>query len=417
MEKKLDVEDLAPGMYVIRLDRPWLESPFPFQGLMLENWADVREVRALCKQVYIETAPPREGSGGKPATNRHQPSDDARWQGRLRKLADKPPVQPAPPVALRREAGPARLLHGQTTSFMRSALHRARRGDDIDVPAARAAVRELSRSVFRNPDALLWLGKLKQKHEYTYQHSLSVCILSLVFGRFLGLTEEQMQALGLGAFLHDIGKMQIDQALLDKTTPLTAEETAVMRRHTEYGVAIVDATGDLSDISRDIILSHHERMDGSGYPAGADATDIMPLTHMVAICDTYDAIVSARPYKEPVSALAAIAILTRARGTLFDPWLVDRFVQCIGVYPVGTVVELNNGETAIVVAINPQTRLHPRVLVIRNREGAELAQPFIRDLARSATGSESGEYNIVHALTALDHGSTAEQFEHFMASS
>jgi len=298
---------------------------------------------------------------------------------------------------------------------MRTALDNARTGRGVDIKSARAAVEDLTQSVMRNPDALGWMSKLKEEHEYTYKHSLSVCILSLVFGRHMCLPEAELHQLGLGAFLHDVGKMKIPLEVLDKPAALTAEELAEMKRHPEYGMEIVSDSGNVPDTVRDIILSHHERMNGSGYPQGLTAELIRPMTHMVAICDTYDAIVSKRPYKKPVSAVRAVEILNRERGNLFDPWLVDQFIQCVGVYPVGTLVELNNGETGIVVSANREARLHPRVLILLDKEGQRLERPFVRDLAAERGEDDRERFHIVHALGEEARGLNTGDLEQYMA--
>lgn len=417
MEYVVKVEDLQPGMYITRLDRPWLDSPFLFQGFTLTDQDQIREVQQVCEFVYVESARcapevvlPRASASRPPPA-----SDNSRWRERLKHFAARRPPWQRHSVSIAEEITTARRLHRDSTELMRTALDNARGGRSVDIKSARAAVADLSQSVMRNPDALGWLGKLKEEHEYTYKHSLSVCILSLVFGRHMGLPEHELHELGLGAFLHDLGKMKIPMEVLDKTSALTPDEMTEMKRHPEYGVEIVSGSERVPETVRDIILSHHERMNGSGYPQGLSAELIRPMTHMVAISDTYDAIVSKRPYKKPVSPVQAVEILNRERGNLFDPWLVDQFIQCVGVYPVGTLVELNNGETGIVVAANREARLHPRVLILINREGERLERPVVRDLAAERSDEDHERYHIAHALGEEARGLTTVDLERYMA--
>jgi len=417
MEYIVYVEDLQPGMYVSRLDRPWLESPFLFQGFTLRDADHIHEVQQVCEFVYVESAHtdpgidlPRISTGAAPPA-----SDNSRWRQRLKKFTARRPPWQRHSVSISEELPAARRLHDDSSELMRTALDNARTGRSVDIKSARAAVEDLTQSVMRNPDALGWMSKLKEEHEYTYKHSLSVCILSLVFGRHMCLPEAELHQLGLGAFLHDVGKMKIPLEVLDKPAALTAEELAEMKRHPEYGMEIVSDSGNVPDTVRDIILSHHERMNGSGYPQGLTAELIRPMTHMVAICDTYDAIVSKRPYKKPVSAVRAVEILNRERGNLFDPWLVDQFIQCVGVYPVGTLVELNNGETGIVVSANREARLHPRVLILLDKEGQRLERPFVRDLAAERGEDDRERFHIVHALGEEARGLNTGDLEQYMA--
>ncbi len=417
MEYMVNAEDLKPGMYVSRLDRPWLESPFLFQGFILRDEAHVREVREVCEYVYVESihTDPAINLPSIATAPAPRASDNSRWRNRLKKFTAERPPWRRHSVSISEELSTARKVHGDSSALMRTALDNARAGRGVDIKAARTAVEDLTQSVMRNPDALGWMSKLKDEHEYTYKHSLSVCILTLVFGRHMSLPEEELHQLGLGAFLHDIGKMKIPMEVLDKPAALTPEEFTEMKRHPEYGVEIVTASGKVPDTVRDIILSHHERMDGSGYPQGLGAELIRPMTHMVAICDTYDAIVSKRPYKKPVSAVRAVEILNRERGSLFDPWLVDQFIQCVGVYPVGTLVELNNGETGIVVSANREARLHPRVLILINQEGERLERPFVRDLATDQTEEGNERHHIAHALGEEARGLTTADLEKYMS--
>ena len=417
MEYMVNVEDLQPGMYVSRLDRPWLETPFLFQGFTLRDQDHIREVQQCCEFVYVESTRtdsavdlPRVSTGPAPPA-----SDNSRWRERLKRFTARRPPWRRHSVSISEELPAARRLHTDSSDLMRNVLDNARSGRSIDIKSARAAVKDLTHSVMRNPDALGWMSKLKQEHEYTYKHSLSVCILSLVFGRHMSLPESELHLLGLGAFLHDIGKMRIPLEVLDKPAALTPEEFAEMRRHPEHGVEIVSASGTVPDTVSDIIRSHHERMDGSGYPQGLSAELIRPMTHMVAICDTYDAIVSRRPYKKPVSAVRAVEILNRERGNLFDPWLVDQFIQCVGVYPVGTLVELNNAETGIVVSANREARLHPRVLILLDNEGQRLERPFVRDLATDRTEDDHERFHITHALGEEARGLNTGDLEQYMA--
>ena len=419
MEYMVNVEDLQPGMYVSRLDRPWLETPFHFQGFHIKDQDDIREVQQICDFVFVESTRtdeaidlPQIATGPAP-----QASNNSRWRQRLKKFTARRPPWRRHSVSISEELPAARRLHNDSSDLLRSALDNARTGRSVDIKSARSAVKDLTHSVMRNPDALGWMSKLKQEHEYTYKHSLSVCILSLVFGRHMSLPESELYELGLGAFLHDIGKMRIPLEVLDKPGALSEEEFTEMRRHPEYGVEIVSSSGGVSDTVRDIILSHHERMNGSGYPQGIPAELIRPMTHMVAICDTYDAIVSKRPYKKPVTAVRAVEILNRERGNLFDPWLVDQFIQCVGVYPVGTLVELSNDETGIVVSANREARLHPRVLILLNNEGQRLERPFVRDLAADQTDDGHERFHITHALGEEGRGLSTTDLEQYMADS
>ncbi len=423
-ERKVNVSDLKPGMYVSRLDRPWLESPFPFQGFQLENWEQVAEVRDACEYVYVEEGEPEEAGAHEksvigaplprlrsrrrqekappprlvPRNERHVVKEPASaWSQSLGLKTGELPERPPAKQTLQEEIRAARPLIKETHELVRQQVLDARHGRSLDIPAARESVARITDSIMRNPEALVCLSALKKRDEYTYLHSLSVCILSVSFGRYLGLPENTLLELGFGAFLHDIGKMQIPDSVLNKPGRLDPAEMEIMRKHPEFGVEIVDGSERIPDSSRNVIYSHHERLDGSGYIEGASGSQISPLTHIVSVCDTYDAIISHRPYKYANSPLDATAELYRTRGRFFDADLVYKFIGFIGVYPVGSLVELNTKEVGVVIE-NTSDRLRPKLLVLLDSAHERLEEPYALDLVRSRQTSTGHRLDITRSL-------------------
>ncbi len=436
-ERKVYVSDLMPGMYVSRLDRPWLDSPFPFQGFVLETWDQVAQVRDVCRYVYVQEgrapALPASRTTGR-GTRPRRPEPDARvtrrvnvvprpkprpaprpaaetppartvpWDARLARAMGQTPQHPPPiTVSLETEIRAARPLIRDTRVLVHQQMLDARNGRSLDTPAARESVEVITESIMRNPNALVWLSALKQRDEYTFLHSLSVCILSISLGRHLGLPREILLELGFGAFLHDIGKMHIPDSVLNKPGRLTAQEMALMRQHPEFGIEIVEGSERIPESSRNVIYSHHERLDGSGYTQGVAGGQIHPLTHIVSVCDTYDAIISQRPYKKASSPVNATAALFRARGRFFEPDLVDQFIRCIGIYPVGSLVELSSGEVGVVVATNEE-RLRPRVMVVLDEEHDRVDQPYEIDLSRTLETRRGQRLDIRRSLETGAYG-------------
>lgn len=426
-ERKVDVSDLRPGMYVCRLDRPWLESPFPFQGFQLNDWSQVHEVQAACEYVFIEIAksdlskePAHEsGSVGKrrngveatlqnrrlaPGRTREDGVQRSAWEEKIWTEAGRSPQAVRPPsISVTEEMRAAQPLIRQTRLLVAQQIKDARNGRSLDTPAARECVEQITESILRNPDALGYLSSLKKRDEYTYLHSLSVCILSVSFGRALGLPREALLELGLGAFLHDIGKMRIPDKLLNKPGRLAPVEFKLMRRHPEFGVEIVGGSERIPESSRNVIYSHHERLDGSGYTQGLGGGLINPLTHIVSVCDTYDAIISHRPYKRARSPLDATAELYRSRGRFFDAGLVHKFIGFVGVYPVGSLVELSTGEVGMVIATNEQ-RLRPKLLLLLDEDHQRLSTPHQVDLAHQFQTSDGRHLDVIRSLESGAHG-------------
>ncbi len=285
---------------------------------------------------------------------------------------------------------------------MHDVLASVRLGRTLDSEQIASAVCAMAESVLRNPDALLLLSQLRAKGEYNESHALDVSIYMITFGRFLQLDPAQIEFLGYLGLLQDVGKLRLPKHLLDRRGKLSAEELALAKRHVQYSVEILQSTpGMPAGLPRAAAL-HHERHDGSGYPAGLRGGEIGLLGSVAAIVDTYDALTVQRPHAEAVSPSAAISMLYKGRGTLFDARLVEQFIRCIGIFPVGSLVELNSGEIGVVIAQNPAKRLSPRVMVIRDAAGNPLIPQKLLDLSRSPKATANETYRI---LGTLERGS------------
>ena len=256
--------------------------------------------------------------------------------------------------------------------------------------------------MIRNPDALICFSQLKDKNEYIYQHCLRVCILALAFGRHLGLTANNLEELGLSALLHDVGKMRIPQSIVDKRHDLSHEEVAVMRTHVHYAIEILQQS-KLSDAVMQGILQHHERYDGSGYPQGLRGEMIGQFGLIVGLVDFYDAVTSERPYREAISPSVALRHIYQARGKAFHPTLVESLIQCIGVYPIGSVVELNTGDVGVVLTLNRKQRLKPKIALVLQADNRPYSHTRIIDLVSDKTRKGS-IYEIANATEAKRYG-------------
>jgi len=231
-----------------------------------------------------------------------------------------------------------------------------------------------------------------------------VSIYMITFGRFLQLEPGQIEFLGYLGLLQDIGKVRLPKELLEKRGRLTIEEFERAKLHVNYSAEILRATPGLpGDLAR-IATLHHERHDGSGYPKGLRGNEIGMVGSIAAIVDTFDALTVKRPYAEPVSPSAAISMLYKWRGVFFDANLIEQFIRCIGIFPVGSLVQLNTGEVGVVVAQNLTKRLLPRVMVIRDAQGNPMQPHKLLDLARAPKASKEEPYRI---LGTLEYGSVA----------
>jgi putative nucleotidyltransferase with HDIG domain len=368
--KKLDVQELKIGMYVRELDRPWRETPFLFQGFEISNQDEVLELRRYCQHVYIDTPEtyqkPAPRTPAELAVAAEQLRHKKTEHNLLIEVASHPLLKPVyhDQNRLEQEIETASELYSETRELVHTLMEDVRLGKNINSLGAKRVVSELVESVIRNPDALSVFAQLKKKDEYTAQHSMRVCILALSFGRHLGLDRDELNLLGIGALLHDIGKMKVPNEILNKPGALSDYEYALMKSHVPRGVEILDKSSGIPRPAIEVARCHHERYSGSGYISGLKGDHIGLFGMIGGIVDCYDAISSDRAYHTGMSAHAALKKMYEWRHRDFHPGLVEQFIQCMGIYPIGSVVELNTGEIGVVVTMNRVRRLKPRVALV-----------------------------------------------------
>jgi HD-GYP domain-containing protein (c-di-GMP phosphodiesterase class II) len=375
VKKRVPVTELQFGMYIAELDRPWTDTPFMFQGFVLATRQQLEALKKYCATVLVDTE--RSELPAAPAFGKTV-------------YAQKASVE--------QEAGPARVAYGNSRTMMRDVLSAVKIGRTLDAERVKVAVTTMTESVLRNPDALLLLSQLREKGEYNESHALDVSIYMITFGRFLELEPGQIEFLGYLGLLQDVGKLRLPKELLEKRGRLSVEEFELAKLHVNYSVEILRATPGLpGDLPR-IAALHHERQDGSGYPRKLRGSEIGMLGSIAAIGDTFDALTVYRPHADPVSPSAAISMLYKLRGVLFDAFLVEQFIRCIGIFPVGSLVELNTGEVGVVIAQNAAKRLQPRVMVIRDAARNPMHPQKLLDLSRSPKASVDEPYRILGTL-------------------
>jgi putative nucleotidyltransferase with HDIG domain len=291
----------------------------------------------------------------------------------------------------------ARDSYGSAKTVAKSIMEDLRIGRMLDMNQARKTVDEVVDSLLRNDDALVWLTKLKNQDEYTAEHSLNVCILSAAFARHLGHDEAEIRKIGLAGLLHDIGKAKIPIEILNKPGPLDDNERAVMRQHPNLGRSLLMTSASVEHYTIDVAYSHHERVDGTGYPRALQAHQIPYYAKLVAIVDTYDAITSSRAYDTGRASMAALEIIYNSRDSHFDADLAVEFIRCIGVYPPGSIVVLNNGEVGVVVESNQSSKLRPKIVLVKDQD-KEWQEKRTIDLSRGDLNEHGEAYAIAHEV-------------------
>jgi HD-GYP domain-containing protein (c-di-GMP phosphodiesterase class II) len=294
-------------------------------------------------------------------------------------------------------------IHANAKNFIEKIMQDAQRGKDVDVKEAKAVVKDLTKNIIANPMALIWLTQLKNRDEYTSIHSLNVCILALFFGRSLGMNTSQLIDLGLGALLHDIGKLHVPLEILNKPQRLTDEEFEVVKRHTLLGFDLLKNKDEFSRDSLAVIKNHHERIDGYGYPHGLQSFSIDLYSRIVKIVDVYDAVTSNRVYHREITPYHALNCIYSDRNGAFDEKLVQAFMKHMGIYPVGCAIALNTGEVGVVTSINEKRHLTPTLLLVLDSKKRPLEQPKYINLAVECWPDEEKRPRIERVIDPEDY--------------
>lgn len=438
---KIDTMNLEKGMFVALLDRPWLETPFLFQGFEIREESQIGLLRKFCNHVYVDlkrstVAEKRILAAHSAAGRNHDPfaeKSKARHNGiqpvtlktRLLRLLSR--VDPTGRIAekihtarhyentvpTREEAPQAAHAYGLAVNAMDDVINDLRKGDGIQVEKIKAAVSPIIDSVMRNQDAMSWLISLRKQDEYAYSHSIATSVWALVLGRHLGFERHGLQTLAMGGILLDIGKVAIPESIVAKAGPLTEEEADIMQMHVEYGERLAKRTPGISQEILEMIRSHHERHDGSGYPNGIAGSDIPVYGRIAGLVDCYDAMISRRAHAEAKSSYDAVRELNLLAGTEFQRELVEQFVQALGMFPTGTTVELNSGEVGIVIEQNRIRRLRPKIMLVLDKDKQPLSAGKIVDLQKLSSDEDKGRARwIVAGHEAGAFGLNSEDYFH-----
>ncbi len=351
---RIHISELKIGMFVSKLDRDWQETPFLMQGFLIENLDDIDAVAQYSEYVWIDAVQdewvPPETRGIMPAA----PKKSNRYVNKLN-------VQDEHQAALG--------VYREARQLTKTLLDDARLGSVINTEQAKSTVKDCVNSILRNPDALLWMVRMRNEDEYTSEHCLNVCILAIAFGRHLEMAEVDLEKLGLCGLLHDVGKMRVPSPILNKVEALTSKEFNMIKAHTVHGRNLLMASPGVPNIAVDVAYSHHERMDGAGYPRGLKAAGISEFARIVAIVDAYDAMTADRCYSRALPTTEALKRIYEDRSTHFDERLALEFIKCVGLYPPGSLVELMNGMIGIVLEPHLRYRHLPRIIVVKNLHG------------------------------------------------
>lgn len=385
---KLNVSELAIGMYVSGLDRPWSQTPFPLQGFYLRELSEISHLKSLCNHVYIDA---EKGRG--PVSTKLQSIDSK--TPRTKNLSGAKAsflTEPVAPLKIQRniyrdiqpikkEVKRARQLHQKVYCAVIEVLDQLERNqiESTSLGETKRAASEMVDSILRNPDAFTWLSRVQEKDEYTYSHAVRSSVWAILFGRHIGLPKRDLDALAFGVLLKDVGKVMLDDELLTKLEH-SPEEEQRYRSFVELGVEILNKTAGVEPRVINIVKTHCERLNGSGFPQGLRGDKIPLLGKIAGIVTFYDHVTNPRGSRHPLAPSKAVARLYELRNIQFQEELVVEFIRAIGLYPTGTLVELSTGEVGVVVEQNFERRLKPKVMLVLDARKNLLSETKLLDL-------------------------------------
>lgn len=358
MVVKIDVSKLLIGMYVVDTGLSWLEYPYLFsrEGRIQDRKAIENIAAEGYTEAFIDT-----GKSGLDSETSTRLSGFKSLEEVFTEKSPSSELASRRPVPMEREVGVAKKVYDDALKFAKDFIGKAYTEKSVDFERSESFVNDVIASVVRNRDALTGLCKLRFYDEYTYTHCINVAVLATAFGQFLGLPETDLRPLGLAALFHDIGKANIPKNVLNKPGRLSEGEFEVIKRHPLESYNLIKEQRALQPKVLMGIIEHHEKYDGSGYPRGVKGETISMFARLISLADVYDALTSDRVYKKGMPAAQALGVMYGMREKDFHPTMVERFIKCLGIYPVGSFVRLSDGRHGLVWASNPDAPLFPSV--------------------------------------------------------
>lgn len=427
----VSVADLKIGMFVAEPDCPWTEFSFAFQGFVISSLEQVDIFQQKCRFVYVDrsrslnehyTAPKHEKDArlkssvfqndrteGMPSgLGLIEIADQDKRQSRRRRFLDflHSQTDNEHAIAMSRELAHIEPRYDELSRALEHSYSAFAEGRDVDVVAVREGLRDIAGSLQRNADAVMWLLRLKKRDQYSFDHAMDVSVNMILLGTHIGWRDQRLLELGMAGMLQDIGKIQLPIELLAKKADLTADERKLVRSHVASSLEILYSQANIPQEVIITISRHHERWDGSGYPRGLKFERIGMAAEIAGIADSFCAMLKDKPYRSALGHQEALEELHNLRGKQFNPALMEQFVQCVGLYPIGTLVELNTGEVGVVIQQNRVQRSKPRLVVMLDASKQKVRVYRVIDLRETANAN----LRIAKALPHNAYGLAANDY-------
>lgn len=405
-EVKTSIQGLQIGMHVARLDRPWIETPYLMEGIQIISEEDIHEIAKYCSYVYVDIE-----KGLSPKTrywavgNENEMllehiSPDISQDDSVSDYEQYRQCVYETTTELEEELKKAHVIYENVSEKTEQVFEDLKKDKQLDLISLKLSIKSTVDSIIRNPTAMSLLVQLRKSDNYNYSHALGTSIWCAQFGRHLGLKKEDINILALGGMLLDVGKLKLPESLTTSSEKYSLKDMESIRRHVTLGIKLLKQSEGLDRIILEMVATHHERADGSGYQLGL-SNDKIPLFGRIAgIVDSYDAMTSKRKFTDKTfTPHEAMNELYNMRGKQFQTELVEQFIQTVGLYPTGSLVELNTGEVAVITKINDLKRLYPMIMLLLDNNKKPYDEFNLVDLSKVSgmkvkKGLESGAYGI-----------------------
>jgi HD-GYP domain-containing protein (c-di-GMP phosphodiesterase class II) len=374
MKKRIAIQDLRPGMYITAMDQSWFQTPFLRHKWLVKRDDEITLLRSYgVQEVFIDT---EKGCDVTEASSLHETST-------------APDISHEAPSSPQSTFGPnpediesARLLRAEAISTLDLFFRQMESPSPQHLLEVRSVVSTLLDGILEHQSAMVALIQMRRFDANLATHGVDTGVLAMAIGQESGCPPSELKLLGLAALVHDIGQLRLPLNLLRKVEPYTPQDHKLIQAHCEMGKAILNQFPDFPEESKRMVLQHHERLDGSGYPQGLQGSTISPLTQILSIADTYDAQISGRCSQPPVPPARALSELYRAAiAGQYATTIVQQLIQLLGVYPIGSLVLLNTGEQAVVIWVHSHSRLTPTIKLLKNASGQPYEEQEIIDLS------------------------------------
>lgn len=427
----VSVADLKIGMFVAEPDCPWTEFSFVFQGFVISTLEQIDIFQQKCRFVYIDRSRSLNEHYAATKYGKDEPlkssifqnartdkassgvgiievSDQDKRQSRRRRFLDflHSQKENEHAIALSRELAHIEPHYDELSNALEHAFSAFTEGKEVDVVAVKDGLRDIAGSLQRNADAVMWLLRLKKRDQYSFDHAMDVSVNMILLGTHIGWRDQRLLELGMTGMLQDIGKIQLPIELLAKKADLSADERKLVRSHVASSLEILYSQANVPQEVIITISRHHERWDGSGYPRGLKYAQIGMAAEIAGMADSFCAMLKDKPYRSALGHQEALEELHNLRGKQFNPALMEQFVQCVGLYPIGTLVELNTGEVCVVIQQNRVQRSKPRLVVMLDANKQKVRNYRIIDLREAASAS----LRIAKALPHNAYGLAANDY-------